>query len=110
MNNILHQHTIISEEVARQIIFKLITTLKEIHLHRIVHRDIKLENIMFRNKDQRPDSICFIDFGFSRFLDEIGNAQTSIGTNGYQSPQIVKGEPYTDKTDIWSLGVVLYLM
>ena len=51
------------------------------------------------------------DFGFSKVLDE--NCQllvSSVGTPQYMSPQILAGEKYTMKTDIWSLGIVMYQM
>lgn len=56
-------------------------------------------------------SVKIGDFGFSKVLDE--NCQllvSSVGTPQYMSPQILAGEKYTIKTDIWSLGMVVYQM
>jgi serine/threonine protein kinase len=70
----------------------------------IVHRDLKLENWMLT----REGRVKLIDFGLSKHLFDV--LSTPCGTIGYMSPEMVRLRSYTDKTDIWSLGTVLYAM
>lgn len=71
-----------------------------------MHRDIKPENIFFSN-----GKVKLGDFGFCKGL-EAGEymAKTMLGSPIYMAPEVLKGERYTIKADIWSLGVVLYEM
>lgn len=48
------------------------------------------------------------DFGVSKLLEGTENCKTTAGTPMYFSPELIKGEPYSKKTDIWSLGCVIY--
>lgn len=67
----------------------------------VLHRDIKPENILI-NKDQ----LKIADFGWSNFKTDIRN--TYCGTADYLSPEMILGINHNEKTDIWSLGVLLY--
>lgn len=72
----------------------------------IMHRDIKPSNILLNN-----GVIKLADFGFCKPMkDSKDLAQTMLGSPIYMAPEILKGEIYTMKADIWSLGVVLYEM
>ena len=99
-----------TEDAARVVMRRLFETLKVIHANDIAHRDIKFENLMFRNPDYDLNSICLIDFGFARTPDADNIMKSGVGTTEYMSPQTVNGESYTVKSDIWSMGVVLYGM
>ncbi|OHT13418.1 AGC family protein kinase [Tritrichomonas foetus] len=72
----------------------------------IVHRDIKGENILF----DEFYNIKLIDFGFSKLNINDEKMSTRCGSPVYSSPEIIKGESYNEKTDIWSLGILLYYM
>ncbi|CAH6787116.1 Nek5 [Phodopus roborovskii] len=80
--------------------------LKHIHDSKILHRDIKSQNI-FLSKDGLVAKLG--DFGTARTLNNsMELAQTCVGTPYYLSPEICQNRPYNNKTDIWSLGCVLY--
>ncbi|XP_046329460.2 serine/threonine-protein kinase Nek1-like isoform X2 [Haliotis rufescens] len=79
--------------------------IKHIHDRKILHRDIKSQNI-FLTSDGR---IQIGDFGIAKVLNStVELARTCIGTPYYLSPEIVENKPYNNKSDIWSLGCVLY--
>ena len=79
--------------------------LKYIHEHKIIHRDLKTQNIFLTKKNE----IKLGDFGISKNLKKtLDKAYTIIGTPYYFSPELINNEPYDYKTDIWSLGILLY--
>jgi serine/threonine protein kinase len=75
------------------------------HQHNVVHRDIKPANLLLTE----DDTVKITDFGTAKIL-QFGTAQTShvMGTPSYMSPEQVKGKPVDGRSDIFSLGVVLY--
>ncbi|EAR94643.2 plant dual-specificity MAP kinase kinase family domain protein (macronuclear) [Tetrahymena thermophila SB210] len=79
--------------------------LKFIHDRRILHRDLKTQNIFLTKSKQ----IKIGDFGIAKVLQNTCEmAKTAIGTPYYLSPEICQQKPYNQKTDIWSLGCILY--
>ncbi|KAL9958791.1 hypothetical protein ACROYT_G035852 [Oculina patagonica] len=100
----------ISRQIEQQILewfTQLCLALKYIHGQNILHRDLKTQNI-FLGKD---DIIKLGDFGIARMLNStLDHAQTTVGTPYYLSPEICQRKPYNHKSDMWSLGCVLYEM
>jgi serine/threonine protein kinase len=96
----------LDELSARRIFSQLAQVLDYLHSQkRIVHRDLKAENILF---DARGD-IRLVDFGFSKsFSKSNPYMQTTCGSPAYVAPEVIRKEPYTALTDVWSAGVVLY--
>lgn len=79
--------------------------MKHVHDRKILHRDLKNQNI-FITKD---NTIKLGDFGIARVLSNTREkAKTMVGTPYYLSPEIIENKPYTFSSDMWSLGVVLY--
>ncbi|XP_053141066.1 serine/threonine-protein kinase Nek5 isoform X3 [Hemicordylus capensis] len=80
--------------------------LKHIHDRKILHRDVKTQNIFLSNNGMVAK---LGDFGIARILSNTMEfARTCVGTPYYLSPEICENRPYNNKTDIWSLGCVLY--
>ena len=76
------------------------------HERRILHRDLKTQNIFLTN-----GKVKLGDFGISKVLDStVQLTSTVIGTPYYMSPEQFKYKPYSYKTDIWALGCVIYEM
>ena len=96
----------IEEDILKDIINKIILGIKEIHDKNIIHRDLKPENIFLNNKNE----IKIGDFGIARKLDAYKKYTLTkgIGTLYYSSPEILKGNNYDNKVDIWSLGCIIY--
>lgn len=93
---------------ALSIFNQIIRGVEVIHSHKIVHRDLKLENIFVR-KTEKSGLVCKIgDFGLARFLEI--TASSNCGTQNYMAPEILESVPYGQGVDIWSLGVLLYYM
>jgi calcium-dependent protein kinase len=97
----------IPEAIAAPIFRDLLLTVLEVHRQGIVHGDLKLSNIMF--KDTSDSSIRLIDFGMSQFLSDGAMLHEMIGTPNYQSPDVITGS-YNVKADCWSLGIILFAM
>ncbi|MCK5641543.1 MAG: SUMF1/EgtB/PvdO family nonheme iron enzyme, partial [Gammaproteobacteria bacterium] len=98
----------IQREDAINIALQIVDALREAHEKGIVHRDIKPANIMLTPKGQ----VVLMDFGLAKSpaQDQLTKTGTTIGTAAYMSPEQACGEHVDHRTDIWSVGVVLYQM
>ncbi|XP_006021615.1 testis-specific serine/threonine-protein kinase 1-like [Alligator sinensis] len=102
----------IPENVARKMFYQLGSAIKYCHDLDIVHRDLKCENLLL----DKDFNIKLSDFGFSKCLsrDEDGKitlSKTFCGSAAYAAPEVLQGIPYEPKIyDIWSLGVILFIM
>ena len=97
------------EEEAWDIFKAILNVIDYCHNQNIVHRDIKMENILV---DPNTHQIKIIDFGFSLKLSSLSNVVTNYcGTPAYMSPEIVKKIPHQPHySDIWALGILLFVM
>lgn len=99
------------EQDAAHLIHQLLLALNYMHQKNIIHRDIKPENVLFRSADPSDMTIKLTDFGFAQFLNpENGGLSDTLGSPLYMAPEIVKKVKYDTKIDIWSLGVMAYIM
>lgn len=98
----------LKESECRRMFQELISAMEYIHLHDIVHRDLKCENILL---SKTKNSIKLADFGFARYLKPPTLSKTFCGSAAYAAPELLQGIPYVGTlADIWSLGVILYIM
>jgi len=96
-----------SEFRAGKIIRQIISALTYLHSENVVHGDIKPGNIHFRGIDD--DMIKLIDFGTSRRINENHAMHGVFGTSYYLAPEVIEGI-YSEKCDVWSVGVILYML
>ena len=99
-----------SEKDAATIFQQVMSAIEYCHNNGICHRDLKPENILYLNEGAEKDNpIKVIDFGLSQVISSDKKLSTKVGTAYYVSPEILLGE-YTEKCDIWSAGVILYII
>ncbi|XP_071553463.1 MAP/microtubule affinity-regulating kinase 3-like [Temnothorax nylanderi] len=99
----------LDENTARLYARQLVAALKHMHSKGVVHRDLKMENIVLQ--DERKEQIKIVDFGLSNIYASDDPLRTHCGSPEYAAPELfVVGKRYGPEVDIWSLGVVLYGM
>jgi len=97
----------LTEEEARKIFIQILDSLEYTHNKNIIHRDIKLENILLNENNE----IILGDWGFAGYWSNDKKIKCKWGSIFYSAPEIILGNEYTGpEIDIWSLGVVLYAM
>lgn len=104
LNKRLAQRSYLDEDEIIRYFAQIARALHHIHTQKILHRDMKTHNILL-DSTQKILKIC--DFGISKFLTQT-NASTTVGTYHYMSPELLQSKPYNKKSDVWSLGCILY--
>lgn len=80
------------------------------HQKKIAHRDLKPENILLESKDKNSLEIKISDFGFSCFFDPKKGLDLVLGSPLYMAPEIIEAKNYNEKVDIWSIGIITYVL
>jgi calcium-dependent protein kinase len=97
-----------NERIVRNIFRQICYAVNHLHLKGICHRDIKPENLLFSNTSPNS-SLKLIDFGFAKEVDRDQGLKSILGTPYYISPDVLTGD-YGLPCDVWSIGVVLYIL
>ena len=102
----------LNEKVAGYVMKQILSAVEFCHKNKIIHRDLKPENILIESEEEvRKEffSIKIIDFGTSDKLVKGKMLKKQIGTPLYIAPEVLEGD-YNEKCDLWSCGVILYMM
>ena len=94
----------LSESDAAYITRNVVEAVAHMHGKGLVHRDLKPENIV-----KSGDTWKIIDFGFSRAIS-VGSLKSFVGTKNYAAPEILRREPYDKSVDVWSIGVITFVL
>ena len=98
---------IYTESEALKLIKRLLGVIEYLHSLGIIHRDIKLENILMASNSNNTD-FKLADFGLATCIEKLH--KTKCGSPGFMAPEIINGSYYSLKADIYSIGVVLYIL
>lgn len=116
------QHGKVSEQEAAVVVRKLCYALEALHRHGILHRDVKLENLLLDGADENAEgedgdgalsgtgSFKLADLGFATKIGQDDKFKSPAGTIGYVSPEVLQSREYSPACDVWSAGIVLYIL
>lgn len=105
LSDVLANDATLPESEVRRIAEQLISALHYLHSNRVIHRDLKPQNILIGGDGK----VKLCDFGFARSMSESSLVMTSVkGTPLYMAPELVQEQPYDHTVDLWSIGIILY--
>ncbi|XP_069824123.1 serine/threonine-protein kinase 33 [Dendropsophus ebraccatus] len=118
LREILARRKRLSESETRHIIHSLACAIAYLHKKDIVHRDLKLENILVQSADAADSeemmlNIKVTDFGLAVQKGGVGSEnmlQSTCGTPIYMAPEVINAHDYSQQCDIWSIGVIMYML
>lgn len=100
-----------SESEASAVLRTVVSAVSYLHEHGVVHRDLKPSNLLYASVNQMPDSLKLCDLGFAKQLRaDNGLLMTPCYTANFVAPEVLKRQGYDLACDIWSLGVLFYIM
>ncbi|XP_013182454.1 PREDICTED: serine/threonine-protein kinase fused [Papilio xuthus] len=105
LHSILAKEGCLNEEQVKKITWDLVSALYYLHSHRVLHRDLKPQNVLLDSSGRAK--LC--DFGLARIMTNATHILTSIkGTPLYMAPELIDEKPYDHQADLWSLGCIVY--
>lgn len=114
-----------TEKEARDLVKLFLETMAYMHESDVVHRDLKPENLLLTSGspissplpvlsyhilEDNDANIKIADFGFAKNISELEANEVACGTPGYVAPEILRGDKYGAEVDIWSMGVITYVL
>ena len=99
----------LKEARAKKIITQLLSAIDYLNNYGIVHRDLKPENIIMTEDSDNSD-MKLLDFGLSKIIGPSETCTEPFGTISYVAPEVLQEKPYDQKSDLWSVGIITYLL
>lgn len=97
-----------TEKDASDLIRQVLEAVNYMHEQGVVHRDLKPENLLYYSPEE-DSKIMISDFGLSK-MEDSGIMATACGTPGYVAPEVLAQKPYGKAVDVWSIGVISYIL
>ena len=115
LHKVLRDEGSLSPERASRVAAQICRSLREAHHHGVVHRDLKPANVFLVAHGDEPDFVKVLDFGLVKSLDERPEEQLTqtgifMGSPKYMAPEQIEGHKVDARTDIYSLGIMMYEM
>lgn len=98
-----------NEKEARDTCKIILEAVQFCHRNNVAHRDLKPENLLLLSQSDDSE-VKIADFGFAKKVFKPKSLTTQCGTPGYVAPEILEGTPYDETADMWSVGVILYIL
>lgn len=102
----IKQNRVFSEKKAVEFMKQILSAVYYMHKNGICHRDLKPENMLY---DTESNSLKLIDFGTAAYFTKADSLKALVGSPYYVAPEVIKGS-YNEKCDIWSCGVIMYII
>ena len=106
---LLQRHGCLSEPAVHAMISQLRSALAYVHGRDVLHRDVKLENLLV-NTDVWPPVLKLCDFGHASAVADAQGEIEFYGTPGYAAPEVLRGPVWAFAADVWALGVVMFAL
>lgn len=103
------QKSYYNEKEARDTCEIIFSAIHYCHKKKVAHRDLKPENLLLTSENDDSD-IKIADFGFAKRVIQPKSLTTQCGTPGYVAAEILEGKPYDTQADMWSIGVIVYIL
>uniref|UniRef100_A0AC34FDB3 Protein kinase domain-containing protein n=1 Tax=Panagrolaimus sp. ES5 TaxID=591445 RepID=A0AC34FDB3_9BILA len=107
-DRVVEENYILTETAVAMIVYQICEAIRYIHSHNIIHLDLKPENIMCVT--ETGNQIKLIDFGLAQYYDGEHDLLFMAGTPEFAAPEVIKFEPLDFHTDMWSVGVIVYIL
>eukprot|EP01018_Ginkgo_biloba_P030540 Gb_32592 [translate_table: standard] len=107
---IVEKRSPFSENESAALLKSLMEALRYCHSKGVAHRDLKPDNILFKHNSSFPHHIKLADFGHASSFSPGQRMRGIVGTPHYVAPEVLAGDEYNEKVDVWSAGVVVYIL
>lgn len=98
-----------SEKDASNAFRQIVQGLKYLHENHVIHRDLKPENLLYLTREEGA-ILKIADFGLSKVITPNLNKMSICGTSSYMAPELLEGKMYDYAADMWSIGVILFIL